>query len=147
MDGRDTGFTACSTGSPSLSLSSFFSSLKKRHSVPCVIIFCGLLLDHPDSCRAERRSGSCSRGHIRATGLEEITVMTGEQSYALVLCLCHEVCDLPQQPVAANSDPEDTIRFLALRLHEVGMITSVPQRLSRRGTVMTLLHERRRPEG
>ena len=31
-------------------------------------------------------------------------------------------------------DPEDTLRFYALRLHEVGMITSSPQKLIAQGT-------------
>ena len=30
-------------------------------------------------------------------------------------------------------DPEDTLRFYALRLHEVGMIKSTPQKSSPRG--------------
>jgi NitT/TauT family transport system substrate-binding protein len=31
-------------------------------------------------------------------------------------------------------DPEDTIRFYALRLHEVGMIKSTPQKIIAQGT-------------
>ena len=31
-------------------------------------------------------------------------------------------------------DPEDTVRFYALRLHEVGMIKSTPQKILEKGT-------------
>jgi NitT/TauT family transport system substrate-binding protein len=31
-------------------------------------------------------------------------------------------------------DPEDTVRFYALRLHEAGMIKSTPQKIIERGT-------------
>jgi NitT/TauT family transport system substrate-binding protein len=33
-----------------------------------------------------------------------------------------------------ESDPEDTLRFHALRLHEVGMIKSTPQKIIAQGT-------------
>jgi NitT/TauT family transport system substrate-binding protein len=33
-----------------------------------------------------------------------------------------------------DADPEDTLRFHALRLHEVGMIKSSPQKLIAQGT-------------
>jgi NitT/TauT family transport system substrate-binding protein len=38
-------------------------------------------------------------------------------------------------------DPEDTVRFFALRLHEVGMIKSSPQRLIARGTDWRFFNE------
>jgi NitT/TauT family transport system substrate-binding protein len=38
-------------------------------------------------------------------------------------------------------DPEDTVRFYALRLHEVGMITSVPQKIIAEGTDWRFLNE------
>jgi NitT/TauT family transport system substrate-binding protein len=41
-------------------------------------------------------------------------------------------------------DPEDTIRFYALRLHEVGMIQSSPQKLIAQGTDWRFLHELKR---
>jgi NitT/TauT family transport system substrate-binding protein len=34
----------------------------------------------------------------------------------------------------AEYDPEDTVRFYALRLHEAGMIKSTPQRIIEQGT-------------
>jgi NitT/TauT family transport system substrate-binding protein len=40
-----------------------------------------------------------------------------------------------------ESDPEDTIRFYALRLHEVGMIKSSPQRIIAQGTDWRFLNE------
>jgi len=41
-------------------------------------------------------------------------------------------------------DPEDTIRFYALRLHEVGMIESDPKRIIADGTNWRFLDEIRR---
>jgi NitT/TauT family transport system substrate-binding protein len=38
-------------------------------------------------------------------------------------------------------DPEDTVRFYALRLHEVGMIKSVPQKIIAQGTDWRFLNE------
>jgi NitT/TauT family transport system substrate-binding protein len=40
-----------------------------------------------------------------------------------------------------EANPEDTIRFHALRLHEVGMITSTPQKLIAQGTDWRFLDE------
>jgi NitT/TauT family transport system substrate-binding protein len=41
-------------------------------------------------------------------------------------------------------DPEDTLRFFALRLHEVGMITSTPQQIIATGTDWRFLNELKR---
>jgi NitT/TauT family transport system substrate-binding protein len=41
-------------------------------------------------------------------------------------------------------DPEDTVRFYALRLHEAGMITSTPQRIIAQGTDWRFLNELKR---
>jgi NitT/TauT family transport system substrate-binding protein len=41
-------------------------------------------------------------------------------------------------------DPEDTIRFFALRLHEAGMIKSSPQKVIANGTDWHLLKELKR---
>jgi NitT/TauT family transport system substrate-binding protein len=41
-------------------------------------------------------------------------------------------------------DPEDTVRFFALRLHEVGMIKSSPQKLLAQGTDWRFLNELKR---
>jgi NitT/TauT family transport system substrate-binding protein len=38
-------------------------------------------------------------------------------------------------------DPEDTVRFFALRLHEIGMITSSPQKIIAQGTDWRFLNE------
>ena len=40
-----------------------------------------------------------------------------------------------------DANPEDTLRFLALRLHEVGMIKSTPQKLIAQGTNWRFLNE------
>jgi NitT/TauT family transport system substrate-binding protein len=38
-------------------------------------------------------------------------------------------------------DPEDTVRFYALRLHEIGMIKSIPKKLIAQGTDWRFLNE------
>jgi hypothetical protein len=38
-------------------------------------------------------------------------------------------------------DPEDAVRFYALRLHEIGMLKSSPQKLIAQGTDWRFLHE------
>ena len=38
-------------------------------------------------------------------------------------------------------DPEDTLRFYALRLHEVGMLKSTPQQIMAQGTDWRFLTE------
>ena len=40
-----------------------------------------------------------------------------------------------------NYDPEDTVRFYALRLHEVGMIKSSPQKIISQGTDWRIIRE------
>jgi NitT/TauT family transport system substrate-binding protein len=44
-------------------------------------------------------------------------------------------------------DPEDSLRFYALRLHEVGMIKSSPNAILAEGTDWRLLNELKRAEG
>ena len=41
--------------------------------------------------------------------------------------------DVPRTIAGASSNPEDTVRFYALRLHEVGMIKINPQKTHRPG--------------
>ena len=48
--------------------------------------------------------------------------------------------DLPYN-VWREYDPEDTIRFYALRLHEAGMIKSSPQKIIAQGTNWRFLNE------
>ncbi len=43
-----------------------------------------------------------------------------------------------------EANPEDTLRFLALRLHEVGMIKTAPQKLIANGTDWRFLNELKR---
>jgi NitT/TauT family transport system substrate-binding protein len=43
-----------------------------------------------------------------------------------------------------EADPEDTLRFHTLRLHEVGMIKSTPQKLIAQGTDWRFLNELRK---
>ena len=43
-----------------------------------------------------------------------------------------------------DAHPEDTLRFHALRLHEVGMIKSTPEKLIAQGTDWRFLNELKR---
>jgi NitT/TauT family transport system substrate-binding protein len=43
-----------------------------------------------------------------------------------------------------EADPEDTLRFHALRLHEVGMIKTSPQKLITQGTDWRFFNELKR---
>ena len=43
-----------------------------------------------------------------------------------------------------EAEPEDTLRFHALRLYEVGMIRSTPQKIIAQGTDWRFLEELRR---
>jgi NitT/TauT family transport system substrate-binding protein len=43
-----------------------------------------------------------------------------------------------------NHDPEDTVRFYSLRLHEVGMIKSTPQKIIQQGTDWHMLRDLRK---
>jgi NitT/TauT family transport system substrate-binding protein len=40
-----------------------------------------------------------------------------------------------------NYDPEDTVRFYALRLHEAGMIKTIPQKIIAQGTDWRFVNE------
>jgi NitT/TauT family transport system substrate-binding protein len=53
---------------------------------------------------------------------------------------------LSEVPFSAwrDYDPEDTLRFFALRLHEVGMITSSPNALLAAGTDWRFVNELKR---
>jgi NitT/TauT family transport system substrate-binding protein len=63
-----------------------------------------------------------------------------DERYELTLQVLRE---LPYRRWRENH-PEDTLRFHALRLHEVGMIRSTPQKLIERGTDWRFLDELRR---
>jgi NitT/TauT family transport system substrate-binding protein len=63
-----------------------------------------------------------------------------EQRYALAL----EVFEGVQYDRWRQADPEDTVRFHALRLHEVGMIKSTPQKIIEQGTDWRFLNELKR---
>jgi NitT/TauT family transport system substrate-binding protein len=41
-------------------------------------------------------------------------------------------------------NPEDTVRFFALRLHEIGLVKSTPQKIITQGTDWRFLHELKR---
>ena len=62
------------------------------------------------------------------------------QRYAYALQTLNEV----PYNVWREFDPEDSMRFYALRLHEVGMIKSTPQEIIAQGTDWRFLNELKR---
>jgi len=63
-----------------------------------------------------------------------------EPRYAIAL----EVLEQVPYDRWRTDNPEDTLRFHALRLHEVGMIESTPQQIIARGTDWRFLNELKR---
>jgi NitT/TauT family transport system substrate-binding protein len=62
----------------------------------------------------------------------------GQYEYAL-----QTLAELPSDSWR-EYDPEDTLRFFALRLHEVGMVTSSPNRIITEGTDWRFVNELKR---
>ncbi len=63
-----------------------------------------------------------------------------EDNYAIALEVVKEV----SYNAWRTFDPDDTLRFHALRLHEVGMIKSSPQKIIAQGTDWRFLNELKR---
>jgi NitT/TauT family transport system substrate-binding protein len=80
----------------------------------------------------------CAMDPERAAGFIVSRGYTGAQHYAAQA--------LREIPYARwrEYDPEDTVRFYALRLHEVGMIKSTPQQLIAQGTDWRFFNELKR---
>jgi NitT/TauT family transport system substrate-binding protein len=77
----------------------------------------------------------CARDPDRAARSLEAQGMAKRYEYAL-----QTMKDVPYSRWR-NYDPEDTIRFYALRLNEIGMIKSGPQRIIAQGTNWRFLNE------
>jgi hypothetical protein len=77
----------------------------------------------------------CTTDPERAAGFIANRGYTGARDYAAPA--------LREIPYARwhEYDPEDTVRFYALRLHEVGMLKSSPQKLIAQGTDWRFLNE------
>jgi NitT/TauT family transport system substrate-binding protein len=77
----------------------------------------------------------CARDPERAARLLVNKGYTARLDYALE--------SVKQIPYAnwRNHDPEDTVRFYSLRLHEVGMIKSTPQKIIQQGTDWRIFRE------
>ena len=75
-----------------------------------------------------KASDICSREPERVVRLLAKKGYTARNDYAL-----DAVKQIPYSKWR-NYDPEDTVRFYSLRLHEVGMINSTPQKIIQQGT-------------
>jgi NitT/TauT family transport system substrate-binding protein len=77
----------------------------------------------------------CATEPERAAGFIASRGYTGARAYAAQA--------LREIPYARwrEYDPEDTVRFYALRLHEVGMLKSSPQKLIAQGTDWRFFNE------
>jgi len=69
--------------------------------------------------------------------LADASVLGAEPRYEVALEVLKE---LPYKRWR-ESDPEDTLRFYALCLHEVGMVKSTPNKIIARGTDWRFLNE------
>ena len=79
-----------------------------------------------------RRAGACRAAAGRWTGSPSATTTR-----------CQTLTELPYDRWR-EYDPEDTLRFYALRLHEAGMIKSTPNKLIAEGTDWRFLNELKR---
>jgi NitT/TauT family transport system substrate-binding protein len=81
---------------------------------------------------------------ICATQPERAAAFLAEKLYETRYPVGLEVMKNSQYTRWREANPEDTLRFYALRLREVGMLKSTPQRLIARGTDWRLLNELKR---
>jgi NitT/TauT family transport system substrate-binding protein len=109
--------------------------------------FCCMVAGHPGFVRkhpvATKRA---VRAILKATDLcaqepERVAQLLVDKDYVQRYDAALQVLkDLPYN-VWREYDPEDTIRFYALRLHEAGMIKSSPQKIIAQGTNWRFLNE------
>jgi NitT/TauT family transport system substrate-binding protein len=69
--------------------------------------------------------------------------LTGLSAPALSDDVVEALTEIPYN-VWRDFDPEDTVRFFAIRLHEARMVKSGPQEIISKGTNWTFLNEVRR---
>jgi len=75
---------------------------------------------------------------------ERVARLMVEKGYAKDLDYARETLKALAYTKWRDYDPEDTIRFYAVRLHEAGMIRSTPQRIIAQGTDWRFLNELRK---
>jgi NitT/TauT family transport system substrate-binding protein len=115
--------------------------------------FCCMLAGNPDFVRAKPNAAkSVVRAMLRASDLclsEPTKVARRVVDRGFTTNYDFAVQTLSDVPYGKwrDYDPEDTIRFYALRLHEAGMIKSSPDRIIAEGTDWRLLREVRRELG
>jgi len=78
---------------------------------------------------------------ICAADPERAAAFLAEKLYETRYRIGLEVMKSAQYTRWREANPEDTLRFLSLRLHEVGMIKSTPQKLIAQGTDWRILNE------
>jgi NitT/TauT family transport system substrate-binding protein len=81
---------------------------------------------------------------ICAADPKRVATYLAAKGYERRSALALEVFEGVQYDRWRQANPEDTVRFHALRLHEVGMIKSDPQRIIAQGTDWRLLNELKR---
>ena len=86
------------------------------------------LLKATDICAA--------RAGASRAGSSSTRVRTKRYDYAL-----QTMKEVSLRPSGATYNPEDTLRFYALRLHEAGMIKASPQKILAQGTDWRFLNE------
>ncbi|HEX2461873.1 MAG TPA: ABC transporter substrate-binding protein [Vicinamibacterales bacterium] len=112
--------------------------------------FCCMLVGHREFVRAHpiatkrvlrailKANGICAAEPERAAQQLVDGGFTEQYDYAL-----ETLSEIPYR-AWREFDPEDTIRFYALRLHEAGLITSIPKQIIAEGTDWRFLNELKR---
>ena len=75
---------------------------------------------------------------------ERVARLMVEKGYAKDFAYARETLKALAYTKWRDYDPEDTIRFYAVRLHEAGMIRSTPQKIIAQGTDWRFLNELKR---
>ena len=114
---------------------------------PWAQYFCCVVISRRDFVRAHPiATKRALRALLKATDIcaqepERAARMLVAKGFQPRYEIAHEVLKSLPYDRWRQSNPEDTIRFHALRLHEVGMIKSSPQKLIAQGTDWRFLNE------
>ena len=109
----------------------------------CVLANRDFMRKHPSATKRALRA-MLKASDICAQEPERVARYLVSKSYASRYDTALEVLTSLPYRMWRESHPEDTIRFHALRLHEVGMIKSTPQKIMAQGTDWRFLNELKR---
>jgi len=110
---------------------------------------CSLIADREYANRYPIATKRALRAHLKAADVcarepERVARYFVTKGYEPRYAIALEVLEQVPYDRWRTDNPEDTLRFHALRLHEVGMIESTPQQIIARGTDWRFLNELKR---